>query len=137
MAITVIRAVDDIKGHTVGETDQEHPPLSLEEVLSVPDASLDLTAPLDVGVVYVSPALQQHVGHQEHKGAQLLLFFHLHEFNRDTTRRELIYGNKYNKYQSARVLLLQLLTFHDKLLSTSALFLCLASSTEKVLPSSV
>lgn len=56
--------------------DHEHPPLPLKEVLSVPDASLDLVAPLVVGVVYVSPALQQHVGHEEHERAQLLILLH-------------------------------------------------------------
>lgn len=78
------------------------------------DASLDLIAPVGVCVVYVSPALQQHVGHQEHKRAQLLLLFHFHNFTRDTTRKTLIYANIRNKYQATQVLL-QLLSFHEKL----------------------
>lgn len=62
-------------------TDHEHPPLSLKEVLSVSDSSLDLIAPLNVCVVNVSPALQQHVSHEEHKRAELLLFLHSDRFN--------------------------------------------------------
>lgn len=64
--------------------DHEHPLLSLKEVLSVPGASLDLVTPLGVGVVYVSPALQQHVSHKEHERAQLLIFLHFPCFIQET-----------------------------------------------------
>lgn len=96
----------DIKRHTGGGTDQEHPPLPLEEVMSVSDASLDLIAPLSVCVVYVSSALQQHVGHQEQKRAQLL-FFHLHD------ARDILLMAVRKKKRTASVLLLQLLALHD------------------------
>lgn len=66
-------------------TDHEHPPLSLEEVLAVSDASLDLVASLNVCVVYVSPALQQHVSHEKHQRTQLLLFLHYYSISRDAT----------------------------------------------------
>lgn len=65
--------------------------------MSLSDASLDLIAPLNVCVVYVSPALQQHVGHQEHKRAQLLISFHFHDLNRGTTLSSLICGSKKKK----------------------------------------
>lgn len=66
-------------------TDHEHPPLSLEEVLAVSDASLDLVASLNVCVIYVSHALQQHVSHEKHQRAQLLLLFHYSSFTREAT----------------------------------------------------
>ncbi len=87
-----------------GGTDHEHPPLSLEEVLPMSDAPLDLVAPLNVGIVDVSPALQQHVGHEEHEGAQLLLFLHFDGFNREAARETLSHGDESNVNKAGQVL---------------------------------
>lgn len=109
----------DIKRHTGGGTDQEHPPLPLEEVMSVSDASLDLIAPLSVCVVYVSSALQQHVGHQEQKRAQLL-FFHLHD-----ARDILLMAVRKKKKNSFGVIVAAAGITRQRL-CTSAVFLCVS-----------
>lgn len=57
-------------------TDQKHPPLSLKEILPMSDASLDLIPSLNVGVVDVSPSLQQQVRREEHERPQLLILLH-------------------------------------------------------------
>lgn len=65
-------------------TDQKHPPLSLKEILPMSDASLDLIPPLNVGVVDVSPSLQQQVRHEEHERPQLLILLHPPKYIQDT-----------------------------------------------------
>lgn len=64
--------------------DQKHPPLSLEEILPMPDASLDLSPPLSAGVADVPPSLQQQVRHEEHERPQLLILLHPHTYIHDT-----------------------------------------------------
>lgn len=82
-------------------TDHEHPPLPLEEVLSVSDAPLDLAAPLSVGAGDVPPPLQQQVGHEEHEGAQLLLVLHFDEFSREAGGETRSYGDGGDVYRSS------------------------------------
>lgn len=48
------------------------------------DASLDLIPPLNVGVVDVSPSLQQQVSHEEHERPQLFIVLHPPKYIQDT-----------------------------------------------------